>query len=323
MTKVAVVDSGIDKDLYTDKVIEHIEFIHDNITNKNHHGNLCCSALLNINPNVEIYDIKILNEHNCCSANTLLAALEYINNTDIRIVNLSLASNQYGSVEQYYKVIDKLNSNGKVVVASLANNGEESFPACLKNTIGVSGNTFINNDEYWYNRHLNIQCIADEKPILLKSSIDKYEMFGGNSKATAVFSGILAKYIGENNTTNFNEIQKGLMQQADKTQWIEIKEECPEFEVRFYKKEILNGLVKLVKTTLNVDIHRSELMQNDDYCLPGLNRYNAFLLVRGIEKYFNIRLNYNKINIFWFYSIKNLYYMVEKEMYSDYGKEDI
>lgn len=322
MKKIAIVDSGID--LYKDKVIQHLDFSKNRSENRiNNHGNLCCSALLSINSDVEIYDIKVLNEFNCCSTTILLEALEYINNTEIDIINLSLASHQKGYINKYKTVIKQLCDNGKVIVASLSNNGQKSIPANLPNTIGVSGNIFIKSNTYWYNKKLDIQCIADDKPLLLKSCDDGYDLFGGNSKATAIFTGMLAYYCDRYPYLNYDSLQNVLMQYAKKTFWDKVEEEDMDCTIKKYNDKILKNLIDIVKTSLKINSTNEELLYNGNLYLPGLNRFNAIILIRNIEEFFNISFDYKKINIFWFYSLQNLYYMVYKELNTIHEKREI
>ena len=323
MNKIAIVDSGIDKELHSNKVIQHLDFIKENNGEKNIHGNLCCSALLSINPDVEIYDIKILNRYNCCSINTLLEALEYIEKTDIDIINLSLASNTVGSPDEYIKLISRLSANGKIIIASLANNGTKSYPASLECVIGVDGSSFINNSTYWYNSSQEIQCIADGKPLLLKADCSRYEMFGGNSKATAIFTGIVSEYLKQNDSNDFQSIQTGLMKQAARNIWNHKKNDSPEYLVDSYNKGMLNDLICLIKNVLEIQISNDELMCGGYEYIPGLNRINTSTLIEKIEQFFGIHFDYSKIDIFWFHSIQNLYYMIDKEMNTIHEKRKL
>lgn len=324
MNKIAVVDSGIDEDLYPDKVTQHFDFVGENEGEKNKHGNLCCSAILRIDPDVEIYDIKILNKFNCCSIKTLLEALEYIGKTDVDIINLSLASNTINNYyNEYFSLINRLIESGKIIIASLSNNRTKSYPASLENVIGVDGSLFINDNTYWYNSELEIQCIADGKPIFLKAENSKFEMFGGNSKATSIFTGIVSKYLSKSIVKDFQSIQIGLMSQAKRNMWSEKKDDCPKYLVKSFNKEILRDLLAIIRITLDIQIEDRELIYGKYEYIPGLNRFNASVLINRIEKHFGIYFDYSEIDIFWFRSIQNLYYMINKEINSNHEKREL
>lgn len=311
MKRIAIVDSGIDKDLFDKKIVEHVDFVGGETDTTNNHGNLCCSALLSVNDDVEIYDIRILNEYNGCSTKILLDALEYLSYKEIDIINLSLTSNLVEYRQEYEAIIKKIMSSGKIIVASKANDNKVSLPASLKGVIGVTGNIFKSNTSFWYNETLDIQCVADKKPELLLSKKNVYEMFGGNSKATAVFTGLVGKYMDCYASKDYEAVQKMLMQKAERERWTHISEESFYIKDKEISGELLKKLISVVKTSLKLDLTDQELIYSKEKIIPGVNRTNAFLLIKNIEEVFNIRINYSSVNIFWFYSITNLYYMLE------------
>lgn len=318
MKKIAIVDSGIDKDLFGEKIVEQIEFITNENDSMNNHGNLCCSAMLSVNENIEIYDIKILNEYNGCSMKLLLDALEYLSYKEIDIINLSLASDFIDYKDKFLSIIKKINSSGKIMVASQFNNNQVSFPASLDGVIGVTGNTFIKNTSFWYNMNLDIQCVADKKPILLKTEKNSYEMFGGNSKATAVFSGLLGKYMDYSERNDYEAMQKILMKKAEKNKWNQINEETIYFKNKKSNKKIIKELVDIVRDTLMLDLSDQEILNAKEKYIPGINRLNAFLLIKNLEERLKIHIDYSAVDVFWFLSIMNLYTMLERNSNIDY-----
>ncbi|MBU2709635.1 S8 family peptidase [Zooshikella harenae] len=103
----------------------------------------------------EIVSIKVINSKNSYLGEDLIDALKLIANDpnlqDIKIVNLSLGAsyNLPGTCDKYVKgdlpkVIEKLTSQGKIIIAAAGNNGltgGEGVPSCLDKTISVAAHS--------------------------------------------------------------------------------------------------------------------------------------------------------------------------------------
>lgn len=90
-----------------------------------------------------------------------------------------------------------------------------------------------------------------------------------------------------------------------------------------YNKGMLNDLICLIKNVLEIQISNDELMCGGYEYIPGLNRINTSTLIEKIEQFFGIHFDYSKIDIFWFHSIQNLYYMIDKEMNTIHEKRKL
>lgn len=81
----------------------------------------------------------------------------------------------------------------------------------------------------------------------MKAESSRFEMFGGNSKATAIFTGIVSNYISQNAVKDFHSIQFGLMSQATRNLWNNKKDDSPKYLVNSFNIEILKDLLALIK----------------------------------------------------------------------------
>ena len=79
----------------------------------------------------------------------------------------------------------------------MRNRSQQSFPASHPSCYGVYGMDDIAETEFYYNENDLIQIKANRLPEYVESLNGKYEWFGGNSKATACVSGLVATLISE------------------------------------------------------------------------------------------------------------------------------
>lgn len=190
--RVAIIDSGINE-FYDDKIFNKYSCVGGDYYDYNGHGTKCVSIIEKIAPDTEFTVIKLLNENLQCSVHYLYEALTFMLDMDIDIINLSLSTANLSQFQKIDNVCKELHRQGKILVSSKANNGEVSYPAESKYVVGVSGNLFNTNEEFWYKEILPIQCVGSKTPSIVKVSNDKYAFFSGNSKATACITGILSK----------------------------------------------------------------------------------------------------------------------------------
>ncbi|MCR5541244.1 MAG: S8 family serine peptidase [Ruminococcus sp.] len=313
--KIALVDSGLDAELYEDKITRYVEFTDDpngeDKFDSNGHGTLCGSAMLSINPDIQFVVIKVLKENNLCSDERLLKALALLRDIDVNIINLSLSTHSQEFTEQYKKVITDLNEQGKVIIASTVNGNKPTLLSELNGTIGIYGNLFERPKHYWYNKSNKIQCVANSVPYLLKGKHGKYELFGGNSKATAIFSGIVSLYWNQLKDCSLAEKETFLEGLALRQSWSE-DEVCLDLlsnnsrKMSSAKDSLYSKVSSVLSKKLKVEL--SDIIDPNGKCLHelGLTRHNAIYVIQAIENEVGIKLNYSDVNMFWFYSLDSL-----------------
>ena len=154
MIKIAIVDSGVNREHesfkndnlrgYSLKIGANGDVIKENdFSDSIGHGTaiyyLIKKFTRNIGDIIEITNIRIFfNNTRSIDQNAFELILEYIsNNCNFDIINFSLGIIQCGNVAKMQRCIDKMHNNGTIIVAAFDNNGAMSFPAALKNVIGV------------------------------------------------------------------------------------------------------------------------------------------------------------------------------------------
>lgn len=330
--KVALVDSGIDVNLYGDKVIRYIEYTEDPCVecefDSNGHGTLCSSAMLSINPDIQFVVVKVLNENKLCSDERLLKALTLLSDIDINIINLSLSTSSLAFAEEYKQIIAKLTDQGKIIIASTVNGNVNSLLSELKGTIGIYGNLFECPKDFWYQRSNAVQCVANSVPQLLQGKHGQYELFGGNSKATAVFSGIVSLYWNQLKDCSFVEKEIFFEEAALRKSWA-VEEIC--LDPLLYNKhkektvpvrdQIYLQVSSVLSEQLKVGLNNITKSKGKPLNELGLTRHNAINIIQAIENEIGIKLNYSYIDIFWFNSIDTLCQNIRKVKYGLSGYE--
>ena len=133
---------------------------------------------------------------------------------DIDIINISLSVNGCLYIHQIDEVIESLKSQGKIIVVSVENGKETSYPANNKNTVGVKGK-LMNENKIVFERQKEIQVIANSAPVLCLGLKGEYEWFGGNSKAAALVSAQISNFITQSGRHNLDRIMNTLAEKSD------------------------------------------------------------------------------------------------------------
>lgn len=220
--KIAVIDSGLNIDLakkigsrnlggYSYKIVSDdiikLEDYQDNCL----HGTACVSIINKFFPHSEFLNIKILNDEGKTNDYILLKSLEDLIETDIKIVNMSLATIKTRNIEGFKKVCYELIKKGKILIASQINIYKgESYPCCLDTVIGVEGRETLEMNYFEFKSKRNIQCIINSSPELTYFSNDDYKFFKGNSKATALLTAKVAEILRYQGDMNYYEMMEKL-----------------------------------------------------------------------------------------------------------------
>lgn len=287
-TKVAIVDSGLRwiDDKYKDNFIDGIAIdpfskkINRDFADNNGHGTYCANMILKENPGVKLFIIKILNNNVKSDYKSLIKALEYLLDVDVKIINLSLSVQNWECEKQIYELCDRLIDQGKIIVSALANGSEYSIPAVLDNVIGVSGD-YQNVDRlYSFNKEKKIQCMCNAEPVIFAGLNQKYEIFMGNSKATAAFSGYLSRFIRDENYYLLEEKLHGLEKKGDKQ--VEIYRSAP--------VDFIEECGKLLRDITKKDIIGIPITNPNYLFLSGLNTHNFSEFLIKCEKNWGITI---------------------------------
>ena len=174
---IALIDSGASGS----NVVGAVSVLGGGTGDDNGHGTKMYNAIINQNPNARILSIKALDSSNRGQASDIYAAIQYAIDSNVRIINLSLAS--ISSIDSQI-VIDAINealSRGIIVVGAAGNYGSDAsffVPGCIGGAI--------------------ICTATDENGVLLSNSnfgsnVDYYVVANSTSEATAIVSGLISK----------------------------------------------------------------------------------------------------------------------------------
>lgn len=223
-------------------------------------------------------------------------------------------------VQDLYNLCKALTNSGKIIVCSLANGSEKSYPAIFNNVIGVRGFILEDHNSFWYNKEEKIQCIMDNNPYMSCDLNNSYGLFGKcNSQAAAKLTGKIAKILSLNTDITFDELQAELELHATKNKWskedFNVSKRFPSYKKYLYKidNKYFIQTKNILKRVLNIDSDDNKLDEYDLFHKDiGLNYKNCFELIKELEKNFKIKFQYTNISRYDFASIYTLTDLVKK-----------
>lgn len=203
---VAIIDSGIDNRYLKD--IEYgINFFFDEndkismnhiILDENGHGTFIYRLLKKVCKSENNYYIfKILNANKEGEYSILLESLHYVLKYDIKIVVLCVATDTY--TKDLVDIMNEMYKRDIIVISSLRNNALKSYPAIMKQVIGVRGEKLDYENYYCFNDN-EIQITCSSFSLYGFDAKGRLYRFGGNSKAAALFAGILINLIQDDDS---------------------------------------------------------------------------------------------------------------------------
>lgn len=155
MVDVAIIDSGIDmRNTDLCNMVSKgfsLDFTNSNIVYQNEyndlngHGTYCASIIRRFCPEVRFTIIKILDQNKLGCSKCLIEALDYLYHNPVDIVNMSLSTQDEQFGKELWEICGKMKRSGMILVSSLANHAEISYPAVCEGVIGVRGSQFLDS----------------------------------------------------------------------------------------------------------------------------------------------------------------------------------
>ncbi|WP_026507932.1 S8 family serine peptidase [Butyrivibrio sp. MC2013] len=295
--KIALIDSGIKKEalpLFINK--ENIEegfAIHgdskDSIRitqcrpeDNNGHGTACAITISRIAQNTKIIPISILGRDGRCSIEQLIAALHLAQSIDASIVNMSLSSNDLRYSLLLKKEINALKDQNKICISSISNDRWLSFPALFNSVIGVKGSSAIFNLGFGYNKK-KIQAIASGAAELPQFHIGETNFFRGNSRATAIVSGIVASAM-EKKQIKEMDIEGFLIRNSwDDNSLMEPMKDCRD-------RALVDGVYVCISELIKKNKIHAKLYKDGMLSYIGSPIEDYYKIILSLEKFFGCRL---------------------------------
>lgn len=338
MIDVAIIDSGInmlDTELCSAVTKGfNIKYVHgkivytENYNDLNGHGTYCAMIIKRLCPDVKLTIIKILDENKMGQSECLLEALNYLYYNPVNIINMSLAIQDVHSKHKLCSVCNKLRKRGTILVSSLANHREYSYPAIFDDVIGVKGSLCLKEREYIYHSNRAIQCQSSSIPILVERMDGTYTFFGGNSKAAANVSGIIADMIQKYGFEK--DYEKNFENYACRKIYDEQKFNIDSLINK--KVFISDGLRSIddfeklgciMQSVLEIPKEKRTLLFECSVLNPKLNidKNNLGKLVKEIEREWNIKFRKDKINLFSIIDIVAIYRLIKRSVCDENNKK--
>jgi Phosphopantetheine attachment site. len=304
---VAIIDSGLSM-LYGNLVNhEGINFyVFNNIIQINNkyydesgHGTACTHIINNIvNSDISYYIIKILNKKNLSYPEFLVNAIEYLLSIEVDIINLSLSLYNDKYIKKIKELVNKLLLQDKIIIASSDNkqyiNVFSNIPG-VYTVIGIpemKSNQITIKDNIIYTSNIPVF-------VPFVDDINKYYLFGGNSKATALATGLISKIKQINNISANHMVMDYIKEHSPYNFPIDnrITNEISEYSLQSHllMRKILTNYI-----SVTIESDQKNLFE------IGLNRFNVFDLIQDIEKKFDVDIDINKIDYNDFVNINSL-----------------
>lgn len=330
--KIAILDTGINinhEDL-SNYIVGGISFMKKNnryeISEKymddNGHGTLCASVIKKECSNVEFFIIKVLDKNASGNLEVLECALNYLKQSDIRLINMSFALIGKTNLKDLKKICKELEKENKILICSLANGYNKSYPAVFKSVLGVRGFILENEKSYWFCKNKKIQAVVDYNEYLHCNIKNTYSLFGVcNSFAAAKMTGIVAGIMYSNPNITKNQLYKKLREECTKKWWsksdFKIKKHYPSFMVESVLK--YDWVIKKLEYVLGEYFKINDLSILKKYILfsekIGLNKDRCYDLLKLIENKFEIKFkDYTKFSVDDFCSIYTLSALIINEL---------
>lgn len=219
--KIAILDSGINKEhedlrnvkFHEYNVLEKGELIEDKLG----HGTAVAGIIAaedndvgvkGILKNVEIYDVKILDDEGRGDVYNLIEAINWCIENEIEIINLSFGFRSEN--KQLKETINSALQKGIIIVASIGNTYgmRGDYPAIYEGVYSVAS---INKDlqRSNFSAKRNIDFVMPGENIISTDQEGKYSTFSGTSFSTAYATSLISLlYLQYNNETA--QIKKNL-----------------------------------------------------------------------------------------------------------------
>lgn len=328
--KVAILDSGINiNHCYLKNSIktgysfieddENYKIIEGNYCDDFGHGTICASSIKKECKYVEFYIYKVLDQEGKGNLNILETALESIIGSDIDIINMSLAVMNETVIEDLDNICKKLEAENKILVCSLSNRSERSYPACLESVIGVRARLMENKDEFWFDRNKEVQAVVDSTPYLHCDLNDKYQINGNsNSYSAAKFTGVIARILSENKGMKKEDLINVLEKMSAKNHWTEaaFDEDFNIFRVQYEgDKSIREFVEKKLMEFLNIQ-DKDILYNHELYSLEvGFYDEKCYEFLRILEDYFHFNIeDYTHVSFYDLNSVNGLVSLIERKI---------
>jgi hypothetical protein len=223
---VAVIDDGINEDLYDLGKLEHNIKIKSDLSVVQResyntfllsHGTNCAGIIKKYAGNVGFSSIKVLNDSTMKGEKRqLIKAIDWCVENNIKIVNMSLGSIDFRDFDDIMACVNRAAEAGIIIIAACSNKNVFTYPACLSNVIGV-----CSSNEYKELQYKFIGCPFDGIDVLASSTHHLTDVFGNsydtsqcNSYAAPMVTALVCSLLKNKPDGTLAEIKQMLWQES-------------------------------------------------------------------------------------------------------------
>ena len=250
--EIAVIDSGVEKDLLRNSIKNDIVIDKDGLSYANSnsstyswHGTNCALIIEKYCKYVDISSVCILGGKGTGMVSKLEPALEVCLQNDIRVVYLSFGSTHYNDKAEIRNVINHYANKNMIIVAASSNDGYKTFPASFTNVIGVvAGDTYCTESDLQVHKGIDFTAFSEHN---IKNKSNFVRLGRNNSYAAPFVTAFIGNLMQKKNCRNICEVREHLFCEGYRPEnficypdWIEfawVSTECRRSIVPFYFKE--------------------------------------------------------------------------------------
>lgn len=271
--KVGIVDSGINGCILKHPVI-YRKCIKDTdkSIDKNGHGTMCAYVIEKYSGcDIDFFSYKIFDEELTSTEEAIVSALQMSLEDGVEVLNLSL-SIHLGFSKKIDILLNKLNNNGIRVISSCSKYGIKTLMDKEENVEVVRG-LDLYNDRF---RVYKDGVICDGAPIVARWNYDDFDFFGGNSKATALYTalslrggtdGVGRRVIPNANNHSFKPsdyYRHCIMEKVSDYTGVNLQKISKEENWEIFGDQFFDRLILLLKDYLGIDkLNKYTIYYND------------------------------------------------------------
>ena len=221
IVKVAVMDSGVewlsdvnlkgDVNMVTEE--QDVPFYMCDMTG---HGTSVASIINKINPDAEIYSVRVLDMNNETTLERVIRGIYWCIENDINVINLSFGASQYSEILDY--VIAEAESNGITLVAAAGNGGDDGvdYPAAYDDVIAVGAVDNHGEKTDFSAEGDDIDVVAPGVDVQVQSMLGMYTWVDGTS-VSAPHVAAEASLVLQRDSSKTSDFVTGLIKETAKS----------------------------------------------------------------------------------------------------------
>jgi len=182
---------------------------------RNLHGTIVALIIRHLCSDVEFVSMNILDENLKTDGRILTFSLRHVFDYKPDIIHMSLGTMKKRYILSLKRIVNQAKKLNVPIVSAAENSGRVSYPAYLKDVIGVKAGEFENCMQYSYKNSFFYAPFGTEGIESIQKIPDMRKV-RGTSMSAAYISGHLAVMLKNNNNLSFREAKMALLKKYEK-----------------------------------------------------------------------------------------------------------